>query len=172
MKPPTKLHIWSAGYCLVLAGLNWSHTVAYSRPAGTQRESIDGISGALLLSGAIALYLMWHCIRSARIRLEAGKKVEGGRWVRSWGVLIYALPLIFRSVSTSTWTAPDGALATATGGYGSDRSFAVFLFAIAGLLLFQILSRLSMEKTEAEPATTGNAGILSLPSAVSGARRS
>jgi len=42
-------------------------------------------------------------------------------------------------------------LAKATGGYGSDLSIAVFLFAIAGLLLFQILSRLSTEETEAEP---------------------
>ena len=156
----------------MLAGLNWSHTVAYSRTVGTQRESIDGISGALLLSGAITLCLMWRCIRSARIRLEAGKKVESGRWVRSWSVMIYTLPLIFRSISTSTWTAQDGALATATGGYGSDRSIAVFLFAIVGLLLFQILSRLSPEKSEAEPATTGNAGIVSLSSAESGARRS
>lgn len=158
MKPLAKLHLWSAGYCLVLAGLNWSRTVEYARAAGLRRESIDGIGGALLLSGAIALYLAWSCIRTARLRLEAGKKVQSGRWVPSWSVLIYALPLVFRFNSTSNWTDPDGALATATGGYGGALSRAVFLFAVAGLLLFQIRSRLSIENTEAEPAATGNAG--------------
>ncbi len=151
MKPLVKLHIWSAGYCLVLAGLNWSRTVVYSRDSGILRETLDGVGGALLLSGAVAFYLLWRCIRSARARLEAGRKVEGGRWVQSRSVLVYALPLLFHSNSTSSWTAPDGALVTVSGGYGSDRSFGVFLCGVVGLLLFQILRRLSTVKTAVQP---------------------
>lgn len=43
---------------------------------------------------------------------------------------------------------PDGALATATGGFGHDLPVWVFLFAIAGILLFQLSKRLTSSLPE------------------------
>ena len=143
MHSATKLHLVSAGYCAVLISLNWFRSVEYSRQSGVQSESFNPVALAALLSFAVALYLAYRCVRSALTRLEEGRKVKAGRWIKSWGVIFYALPLLWQQTSSSSWVEPDGALATATGGYGHASSSWVFLFAVLGLLLFQIFTRLT-----------------------------
>ena len=148
MNPSTKLHLRSAVYCALLICLNWFRSVEYSRQVGVTSESFAPIGLALLLSAAVVLYLAYRCVRSALSRLESGKKVREGRWIESWGVIVYALPLLWHRISSSSWTEADGALATATGGFGHALSGWVFLFAILGLLLFQILARLTDDNEE------------------------
>ena len=148
MSPSTKLHLGSAGYCALLVGLNWSRSVEYSRKFGLTSESLVPVALGLLLSVSVALYLVYHCVRFALNRLKSGKKVREGRWIESWGVIIYALPLLWHRVSSSSWTEADGALARATGGYGHAISSWIFLFAVLGLLLFQIRLRLAPDDVE------------------------
>lgn len=148
MKPSTKLHLGSAVYCALLIGLNWFRSVEYSRQFGVTSESFAPIGLALLLSAAVALYLAYRCVRATLSRLESGKKVREGRWIESWSVIVYALPLLWHRISSSSWTEADGTLATATGGFGHALSGWVFLFAILGLLLFQILARLTDDDEE------------------------
>lgn len=143
MTPPARLHLGSAAYCSLLIGLNWFRSVEYSRRSGLVSESVAPVGLALLLSFAVALYLAYRCVKAALCRLESGKKVRRGEWVESWSVIGYALPLLWHRISSSTWTEADGALATATGGFGHALSCWVFLFAILGLLLFQVLTRLT-----------------------------
>lgn len=162
MNPSTKLHLGSAGYCAVLAGLNWSRSVEYSRQVGLTRESFSPIGLAALLSSTVALYLFYRCVRSALSRLETGRKVREGRWIMSWGVILYALPLLWRQTSDSSWREPDGALAYATGGYGHALSSWVFLFAILGLLLFQIFMRLKSDHEGADPVGADTPGASSV----------
>ncbi len=150
MNPCTKLHLGSAVYCALLVGLNWFRSVEYSRQFGVTSESLAPIALATLLSLAVALYLIYRCVRSALTRLEEGRKVRGGRWIKSWSVILYALPLLWHQISSSSWREPDGALATATGGYGHALSSWVFLFAVLGLLLFQILTRLTPNDEDAD----------------------
>lgn len=143
MSPFIKLHLGSASYCLLLISLNWVRSVEYSREFGVTSETVAPVGLALLLSAAVVLYFVYRCIRSALSRLETGKKVREGRWIESWSVLVYALPLLVFRSSISHWVEADGTLAKATGGFGHALSTWVFLFAILGLLLFQILGRLT-----------------------------
>jgi hypothetical protein len=148
MNPSTKLHLVSAGYCALLAGMNWFRSVEYSRKLGLVNESISPIGLSFLLSAAVGLYLVYHCVRSALIRLESGAKVREGRGIESRIVILYALPLLWHRNSSSSWMEPDGVMATATGGYGHSLSVWVFTFAVLGLLLFQILTRLTPDDGE------------------------
>lgn len=155
MKSFLQLHVGSAAYCAVLLVLNWSWSVQYSRQVGITSESVSPVVFAYLLSIGVALYYAVRCLRAAASRLEKGNKVSEGRWIRSWSVVVYALPLLFHRNSTSSWIAADGALATTTSGFGHPISSSVFLFAILGLLLFQIFSRLN---TDAEDDRTNHSG--------------
>jgi hypothetical protein len=137
-----KLHLQSAGFCAVLVALNWFRTVDYSRGLGLQHESINGVGGALLIAAVAVLMLSRRIFRAVRWRLEHGRTVTPGRWIRSWGAIFYALPLLLRFNQGSSWIEPDGARATSLGGYGHDLSSFVFLLAVAALLLFQIAERL------------------------------
>lgn len=159
MKYTAKLHLGSAGYCAVLIGLNWFRSVEYSRQSGLQSESFEPVALALVLSLVGVLYLAYRCLRDARARLESGRKVKTGRWIESWAVILYALPLLGHRVSTSSWREPDGALATATGGYGHACSPWVFLFAVLGLLLFQMFTRLTSDDDGADPSGTEKSGV-------------
>jgi hypothetical protein len=150
MNPTTKLHLGSAGYCMLLISLNWFRSVEYSRELGVTSESLVPVALAALLSLAIALYLVYCCVRVVLSRLESGRKVSAGRWIMSWTVALYALPLLWRQTSSSSWQEPDGAWASATGGYGHDLSSWVFLFAVLGLLLFQIYTRLLSDDQDPE----------------------
>lgn len=151
MHPLIKLHLGSAGYCVLLVSLNWFRSVEYSRQNGLTRENIAPVGLALLLSAGVAVYLFYRCVRAALYRLETGKRLKGGSWVPSRSVVVYALPLLWHRTSSSIWTEADGAVATATGGYGHATSIWVFLFAVLGLLLFQILVRLTNDDDEPEP---------------------
>lgn len=153
----TKLHLGSAGYCALLAGLNWFRSVEYSRQFGVTSESFAPIALALLLSAGVALYLGYRCVRLALAGLESGKRVKAGNWIESWGVMLYAIPLLVHRTSSSSWIEADGAIAKATGGYGHATSIWVFVFAVAGLLLFQIRSRLTDDSDGAShsPHATG-----------------
>jgi hypothetical protein len=153
MNSSTKLHLGSAGYSTLLVGMNWSRPVEYSRQFGLKSESVAPIALAYLLSAGVVLYLVYRCVRSALSRLESGRKVRQGRWIRSWVVILYALPLLWHQNSSSSWREPDGAFAIATGGYGHALSSWVFLFAVLGLLLFQIFTRLTSDDEDAEPGT-------------------
>jgi hypothetical protein len=148
MSPLIKLHLGSATYCLLLISLNWVRSVEYSRPLGITSETIAPVGLALLLSAAVVLYFAYRCIRAALSRLEKGNKVREGRWIESWSVIVYTLPLLVFRSSSSHWVEPDGTLAKATGGFGHALSTWVFLFAILGLLLFQILARLTDDDDE------------------------
>ena len=138
-----KLHLWSALYCCVLISLNWFWRTDYTRTNGLTSETIGLVGGAFFISLLVAVILALRALKLARWRLEQGEKVRDGRWIESWSVLLYALPLLWRQVSTSSWRAPDGALATSSGGFGHPLSSTVFLLAIAGLVLAQIKDRLS-----------------------------
>jgi hypothetical protein len=138
-----KLHLWSALYCCVLISLNWFWRTDYARTNGLTSETIGLVGGAFLISLMVVVVLGWRALKLARWRLEQGEKVRDGRWIESWSVVLYALPLLWHHVSTSNWTAPDGALATSSGGFGHPLSSTVFLLAIAGLMLAQIRDRLS-----------------------------
>ena len=138
-----KLHLWSALYCGVLISLNWSRATQYARPVGLTSESKAPVMLALLLSLLVMVVLLWRVLRFVRRRLEAGEKVEPGRWIESWSVMIYALPLLWHQGSTSSWIAPDGTVATTVSGFGTDISPRIFLFAVVGLLLSQLAHRLS-----------------------------
>lgn len=142
MNSTAKLHLGSALYCALLVGLNWFRSVEYARPIGVTSETFAPIALALLISAAVAVYLLYRCVRSSLSLLESGRKVRAGRWIESWSVTIYALPLLWHRTSISSWTEADGALATASGGFGHTLSGWVFLLATLGLLLFQILARL------------------------------
>jgi hypothetical protein len=155
MNPFAKLHLRSAVYCALIVGLNWFRSVEYSRQFGVTSESFAPIGLALLLSAAVALYLAYRCVRRALSRLESGKKVREGRWIESWSVMVYALPLLWHRISSSSWVESDGTLATSTGGFGHALSGWVFLFVILGLLLFQILARLTGD--DEEPSATPTA---------------
>jgi len=156
MSPTIKLHVWSAGYCASLVGLNWFRSVEYSRQIGLHSESVNPVALAFLLSVAVVLYLGYRCVRFALARLESGKKVRSGRWIKSWSVIVYALPLLWHRTSTSSWKEADGTLVTATGGYGHALSSWIFIFAIIGLLLFQFFTRLNPDNEDAEPTPAGN----------------
>ena len=156
MNPIVKLHLGSAAYCAVLLSLNWSRSIEYSRTSGLTSEGFSGGPISVILSGAFVVVLAWHCFRSARRALEVGSRVADGRWILTWSVACYALPLVPRSTGTSNWTEPDGAFATATGGYGHEMSLLVFILAVAGMYLFQILMRLTAVDKAAEPGATDN----------------
>lgn len=158
MTPSTKLHLGSAGYCALLISLNWFRSVEYSRQLGLKSESLTPVGLAALLSLVVALYLGYRCVRAALARLEDGRKVREGRWIRSWAVLLYALPLLWHQISTSSWKEPDGAVATVTSGYGQAASSSIFILAILGLLLFQIYVRLTPDDDDPEADGTGSSG--------------
>ncbi len=162
MNPSTKLHLGSAGYCALLISLNWFRSVEYSRQFGVTSENLAPIALAALLSLAVVLYLIYRCVRAALSRLENGRKVRAGRWIESWGVIFYALPLLWHQTSSSSWREPDGAWAAATGGYGHALSSWVFLFAGSGLLLLQIFTRLTPKDEEVEPDGADNSGAAPL----------
>lgn len=145
MNPLLKLHLGSAAYCAILVSLNWFRIIEYTRKSGLTKESLTPVGLAALLSGAAALYLILLCLRAARTRLEEGRKIAPGRWIQSRAVLLYALPLLWHQESTSSWMEPDGSMATLSRGYGHGLSTQVFFFAIAGMLLFQILARLTSD---------------------------
>ena len=143
MKPSRKIHLWSASYCLLLAVLNWSRTVEYSRAGGTKGSSIlTPIEVAFVLSAVVLLVLGVRIVRSARRHLETGRRVTAGRWIQDRSVVLYTLPLLFYRQTTSSWIEPDGAVANSISRYGGALTLAVLLFAILGMLLFQVLLRL------------------------------
>jgi hypothetical protein len=142
MNPILKLHFGSAGYCALLISLNWFRSIEYSRQVGLKSESFAPIGLVWLLSAGIALYLAYRCGRSALARLKTGRKVREGNWIESWSVIVYALPLLVHRTTSSSWNEADGALARMTSGYGDAISGRIFLYAVLGLLLFQILMRL------------------------------
>lgn len=148
MNPRTKLHLWSAAYCALLASLNWFRTVEYSRRVGMTYQSYVPVGVAWLLSFLTVLYLAWLCIRQAQLKLELGVKVAPGKWIQSPLVILYALPLLWHQQATTSWREMDGTLATMTNGYGQPLSSWVFCYAVVGLLLFQVLVRLSTEGEE------------------------
>ena len=152
MKSPLQLHLGSAAYCAVLATLNWTWSASYSRKSGITAESVSPAALAFLLSVAVVVYYSVKCVRAARRRLELGQKVPAGRWIRSWGVACYALPLTFYNISTSTYMEGDHSLATITSGYGHPGSGATFWSAIIGMLLFQIFDRLKFAPNESAAA--------------------
>jgi hypothetical protein len=152
MRAATKIHVLSASYCALLVGMNWFRSVSYSRTAGVTAESFSPVALAVLVSGSVACYLVIACFRLARARLENGRKVGEGKWIRSWIVVAYALPLLWRQSSTSISRADDGATVTMSNGYGHALSIYVFTFAVVGLLLFQILNRLRPDDTEPNKA--------------------
>ena len=160
MNKSTKFDLGSAGYCALLVGLNWFRSVEYSRKIGVSSESNSPVALAFLVSAAVALYLVYRCVRSALSRLESGKKMREGNWIETWSVIVYALPLLWHQTSSSSWIEADGALATATGGYGHDLSSRIFLFAIMGLLLFQILARLTGDDEEPNHSPEPAAGAV------------
>jgi hypothetical protein len=143
MKPNAKLHLKSALYCGLLAGMSWFSSIEYSRKVGVVEENFYPIGLAFLLSGTVAVYLAYRCMKEAGIRLERGDAVRNGKWIQDWAVVVYALPLLFSRQIGSNWYEPDGAFATATRGYGNAFSGLIFLLAVAGMLVFQIFSRLS-----------------------------
>jgi hypothetical protein len=156
MSPLIKLHLGSAGYCALLAGLNWFRSVGYSRQFGVTRETLAPIGLGLLLSALVILYLGVHCVRTALSLLKRGRKVTDGPWIESGSVLVYALPLLWHRTATTSWIEPDGVLAVATGGYGHALSPWVCLFAVLGMLLFQILTRLSDGGARPEQGAPGD----------------
>jgi hypothetical protein len=146
MTPRVKLHVVSATIASVFIALNWFRSVTYDRTNGITAESFSPVALAALISGALALYLTMLCVRSARVRIESGRGVGEGRWIQSWLVIVYALPLLWHQNSTSVRKEVDGAMATVTGGYGHDLSTWVFIFTVIGLYLFQIYVRLSTDE--------------------------
>jgi len=143
MKPTAKRHLRSALYCALLAGLNWFNSIEYARKIGVTHEGFYPVEWAFLVSGGVAVYFVFRCIKAARICLEHGEAVKKGKWIQDWAVLIYAIPLLFGRQSTSNWYEPDGALATTTRGYGHALSGSILVFAVVGMLAFQIHQRLS-----------------------------
>jgi hypothetical protein len=143
MKPDAKLHLKSALYCALLVGLNWSYSTEYSRTPGVTRVELSPAWLALVLSVATAGYLAYRCVQAARLRLESGKAVAKGEWIQNGAVLIYVLPLLFGKRWTSSWTEPDGTLVAAQRGFGHACSAWILIFAVIGLLAYQVLSRLS-----------------------------
>lgn len=155
MNPLMKLHLWSVIYCAVLTSLNWFRTTEYARHEGIHSQSEAPVLAALLVAGGVCFYLLLQCVRHAKLRLETGRRVAGGKWVLSWSVVIYALPLLFVSQTTSTWHEADGVIATATGGFGHMLSRWVFLCAAVSLFSFQVLMRLLPENGQRSgPAQT------------------
>jgi hypothetical protein len=152
MKPDAKLHLKSGLYCALLAGLNWSNFIEYSGKLGLTRVELSPAMLALLFSVVTAFYLAYRCMKAARVRLERGEGVKKGKWIQNGAVVIYTLPLLFGRQWTSTWTEPDGTPALARRGYGHAWSAWIFVFAVAGLLAFQILSRLSDRREEPNKA--------------------
>lgn len=138
-----KLHLFSALYCGILIALNWSRTTQYARSEGVTSESVAPVALALILSMLVVVVLGWRVLRIVRDRLETGASVPPGRWIESWSVLIYALPLLWQNIRGSSWRMADGTIATTIGGFGSSLSTWVFLFAVAGLLLAQVEARLA-----------------------------
>ena len=151
MKPLARLHLASAVYCGVLVSLNWFQVTHYARTQGLTSEAISPVGLALLLSIIVLLVLAWRILRLVRWHLEQGRRVGAGRWIESWSVALYALPLLWHRVTTSSWTEADGAVATTTGGFGHAWSLWVFVFALGGLLLAQIGSRLSSRQHDVRP---------------------
>ena len=143
MSRVAKMHLWSAVYCCVLISLNWYWKTDYARTNGVTSETMVWVGGAFFISVSVVVVLGWRALKHARWRLEQGVQGPEGRWSESWSVLLYALPLLWQRVSTSSWRAPDGAMATSSGGFGHTLSSTVFLLAVAGLLLAQMKNRLS-----------------------------
>jgi hypothetical protein len=144
MKPLLKLHLGSFLYCAILVSLNWWSTTEYVRRTvgGVTHESVHMVTLGLLLSAGVALYLACHCLGSFANLLLEGRRLSPGKWLPSKSVVLYALPLLWTKNITSSWIDADGAAVTQTGGYGHPSSSTVFVLAIAGMLLFQILMRL------------------------------
>jgi hypothetical protein len=163
MKPDAKLHLKSALYCGLLAGMNWFSSIKYSRKVGVIEENFYPIGLAFLLSGTVAVYLAYRCIKEAGIRLERGDAVKNGKWIQNWAVVVYAVPLLFGRQIGSNWYDPDGALATATRGYGNTLSGLIFVLAVAGMLAFQIHSRLSDGREEPNQAPQLTAPAIAPP---------
>lgn len=156
MTSSNRVHLHSACYCAVLISLNWSFSVEYGRELGRLRESTFGIGGAVVLSAGVTLYLLYRCVRLAKAHLESGTGVGPGRWFPDLEVLVYSLPLLYRHSMDATWTAPDGALATRTGGFGHELSTTVFSLSICSLLLYQVFLRLREATKFATPDAGGN----------------
>lgn len=139
-----RLHLASALYCGVLIALNWFRTTDYGRTKGLIHEAISPVAGALLIALALVVVLCWRALKSVRWRLETGERVPPGRWIESWSVMLYPLPLLWHQMSTSVWKQPDGTVVTAVGSFGSSLSSSIFWLAIVGLLLAQIERRLTV----------------------------
>ncbi len=142
MSPNTRLHLQSAGYGVLLTCLNWSYRVEHKQALSHGYYSFDAVNLALLISLGVVFYYGRRCFRDARYRLETGRRVEGGKWIQSWRVMAYALPLLYKRDAVSIWREIDGTMKTASGGYGHTLSVWVFLFAVIGILLFQFHQRL------------------------------
>jgi hypothetical protein len=89
--------------------------------------------------------------------------VRNGKWIQDWAVVVYAVPLLFSRQIGSNWYEPDGALATATRGYGNTLSGLIFVLAVAGMLAFQIHSRLSDGREEPKQAAQSTTPSITPP---------
>ncbi len=150
MKRMTRIHLFSVLHCAVLIALNWFWSARYSRQEGVTSESVSPVALAFILSACVVAYFTFRCIRLAAFRLERGERVPPGSWIQSWSVILYAVPLLFHKVSTSSWIEGDGAYSSATTGYGHELSPFVFLFAVIGLLLGQVSSRLKTDRGKSQ----------------------
>jgi hypothetical protein len=130
----------------VLISQNWFRSITHSGNAGFSKEEIYPVEVAAVLSGAVAVVLALVCVWKARSLLERGSRVGGGIWIQSYLCLFYALPLLWHQQSSSTSVASDGSTTVVSRGYGHELSIWIFCFAVAGLLLLQIVIRLSRVK--------------------------
>lgn len=142
MSPTAKLHLGSAAYALLLCSVNWTYQVKYLRQVGLTASSWTPAGLALALSFTVMIVLLYRIIRQVRTALAKGTRIAPARWIDTWLVLVYLLPLLWRQTVTSTSIAADGTTKVLTRGYGHESAPLVFLFAAAGLILFQVYTRL------------------------------
>jgi hypothetical protein len=82
--------------------------------------------------------------------------VPAGKWITTCLPILYALPLLWRNFSSSTSIDSEGARTIVSGGYGHELSSWVFLFAVVGLLLWQVTLRLHADSSDGHaPAGQG-----------------
>lgn len=146
MPPKLKLHLVSAAYCAYLISQNRFTSMTRSGGVGILSEATSPWENALMLSGAIAIFLTLLCVWKARWLLERGGKIREGRWIQSYSCLLYSLPLLWHQYFSSTSVDADGISTVVRRGYGNEFSVRIFCFAVLGLLLLQIATRLSGPK--------------------------
>ena len=157
MSPSAKLHLGSAAYALLLCSVNWTYQVKYLRQVGLTASSWTPAGLALVFSFTVMVVLLVRIVRQVRTALAAGTRIAPARWIDTWFVLVYLLPLLWRNTATSTSIDSDGTTMLVTRGYGHEGAPLVFLFAAASLLLFQVYTRLQPPSPR-PPEAAGQAG--------------